>query len=52
MVTIEVNNGYNNEIIKMWPIQSQKIVEAIDQYQLGDPDAIAGSIKNTVIRVR
>ena len=52
MVTVEVDNGYVTESVKMWPIQSQKILEAIDQYQLGDPVVVANAIKNNIIRVR
>ena len=51
MVKVDVDNGYGTDTIKMWPIRAREIVEAIDQFQLGDSEAIARVISNNIIRV-
>ena len=52
MVKVEVDNGYDTETLKMWALRPKEILEAIDQYQLGDADMIADRIRNNVVRVR
>ena len=52
MVKVDINAGFNVvETVKMWPIRAKEILEAVDQYQLGDSDAIARIVRDNIMRV-
>ena len=50
LVKVEVSTGFKVEQVSMWAIRAKEILEAVEQYQLGDVDAVAAAI-NRVIRV-
>lgn len=51
-VRVEASNGVKQQTFSMWPIRPKEIVEAIEQYGLGDAQVAADAIANGVLRVR
>jgi hypothetical protein len=53
MVKVDVDTGFGSvESTKMWPIRAREILEAVDQYQLGDSEKIGNAVANNILRIR